>query len=165
MRRLTITEIAGHVGVHKSTVSRQVAAHGLKGADGRVDLDKYLALRAGGLDPALQTTGTAAIGGGDAETGLAAERLRKMAADAQLAELTLARQKGEVLDAQQVEAQQEDIARRVRDRIQQVPREIAADCARLSDEIAIEATMALALRRALNGLTEELTADAAGGAA
>lgn len=165
MPRLTITEVAAHVGVHKSTVSRQVAAHGLKGADGRVDLEQYLALRAGGLDPALQTTGAAAVGGGDAEGGLAAERLRKMAADAQLAELALARQKGDVLDAGQVEAEQEHIARLVRDRILQVPREIAADCARLSDEIAIEATITLALRRALDGLTQELTADAAGGAA
>lgn len=165
MPRLTITEVAGRVGVHKSTVSRQVAAHGLKGQDGRVDLDQYLALRAGGLDPALQTTGAAPIGGGDAEGGLAAERLRKMAADAQLAELALARQKGEVLDALQVEAEHEDIARRVRDRILQVPREVAADCARLSDEIAIEASMTMALRRALDGLTQELTADAAGGAA
>jgi len=165
MPRLTITEIAGHVGVHKSTVSRQVAAHGLKGADGRVDLDQYLSLRAGGLDPALQTVGVAAAGHGDADTGLAAERLRKMAADAQLAELALARQKAELLDAAQVEAQQEDIARQVRDRILQVPREIAGDCARLSDEIAIEASMTLALRRVLDGLTKELTADAVGRAA
>lgn len=164
MPRLTITEIAGHVGVHKSTVSRQVAAHGLKGADNKVDLEQYLALRARGLDPALQTTGSVAIGGGDAETGLAAERLRKMAADAQLAELALARQKGEVLDAGQVEAQHEDLARQVRDRILQVPREVAADCARLSDEIAIEASMTMALRRALDGLSKEFTADAGGAA-
>lgn len=165
MPRLTITEIAAHVGVHKSTVSRQVAAHGLKGADGKVDLDQYQALRAGGLDPVMQTSGSAAIGGGDAETGLAAERLRKMAADAQLAELALARQKAELLDGREVESQQEDMARQVRDRILQVPREIAGDCARLSDEIAIEASMTLALRRALEGLTRELTSDAAGRAA
>jgi DNA-binding MurR/RpiR family transcriptional regulator len=165
MPRLTITEIAGHVGVHKSTVSRQVAAHGLKGADGKVDLDQYQALRAGGLDPVLQTSGAAAIGGGDAEGGLAAERLRKMAADAQLAELALARQKAELLDAAQVEAAQEDMARQLRDRILQVPREVAGDCARLSDEIAIEASMTMALRRALDGLTKEFNADAAGRAA
>jgi predicted transcriptional regulator len=165
MPRLTITEIAAHVGVHKSTVSRQVASHGLRGADGRVDLEQYQALRAGGLDPVMQTSGSAAIGGGDAETGLAAERLRKMAADAQLAELALARQKAELLDGREVESQQEDMARQVRDRILQVPREIAGDCARLSDEIAIEASMTLALRRALDGLTRELTSDAAGRAA
>ena len=64
-----------------------------------------------------------------------------------------------------VEAEQEDIARRVRDRIMQVPREVAADCARLSDEIAIEATMTLALRRVMDGLAQELLSDAGVGRA
>lgn len=167
MPRLTITEIAQHCGVHKSTVSRQARAHGLVGADGKVDLEQYQALRAGGLDPALQTTGpgAAVVASGDPETGLAAERLRKMAADAQLAELELGRQKGRLLDADRVRAEQEDIASRLRERIMQVPREVAADCAKLGDEIGIEATIAQALRRALDGLAKELNEDAVGRAA
>ena len=78
--RMTVTEIAAHVGVHKSTVSRQARAHNLVGADGRIDLSAYQALRANGLDPVMQTSGPAVAASADAESGLAAERLRKMAA-------------------------------------------------------------------------------------
>lgn len=158
MPRLSITDIAKHVGVNKSTVSRQVAAYGLRGADGKVDLDSYLALRKSGLDPLLQTTGNAGLSQGDAESGLAAERLRKMAADAQLAELELGRQQGKLLEAARVEAEQEDMARKLRDRLLQIPQEVAADCARLGDELAIQATITQALRRALDGLAGELSA-------
>ena len=157
--RMTVTEIAAHVGVHKSTVSRQARAHNLVGADGRIDLSAYQALRANGLDPVMQTSGPAVAASVDAESGLAAERLRKMAADAQLAELELGRQQGKLLDAARVEAEQEDIARRLRDRLLQVPREVAADCARLGEETAIEATLTQAIRRALDGLSTNLKAD------
>lgn len=157
--RMTVTEIASHVGVHKSTVSRQARAHNLVGADGKIDLAAYQALRANGLDPVMQTSGPAMAAAGDAESGLAAERLRKMAADAQLAELELGRQQGKLLDAARVEAEQEDIARRLRDRLLQVPREVAADCARLGEETAIEATITQAIRRALDGLSAKLKAD------
>jgi hypothetical protein len=158
MPRLSVTQIAAHAGVHKSTVSRQVRQHGLVGADGKIDLDAYLALRESGLDPLLQTTGRAAQPTGDAESGLAAERLRKMAADAQLAELELGRQQGKLLEAGRVEAEHEDLTRKLRDRLLQIPQEVAADCARLGDEIAIQATITQALRRALDGLANELSA-------
>jgi predicted transcriptional regulator len=156
--RMTVTEIAAHVGVHKSTVSRQARAHNLVGADGKIDLAQYQALRASGLDPVMQTSGPAAMPAGDAESGLAAERLRKMAADAQLAELELGRQQKKLLEAARVEAEHEDLTRKLRDRLLQIPQEVAADCARLGDEIAIQATITQALRRALDGLANELSA-------
>lgn len=165
MPRLTVTEIAAHVGVHKSTVSRQSRKAGLVGADGLVDLDQYQAMRDTGLDPALQTTGEALTAGTESKGALAAERLRKMAADAELAEIDLGRQKGQLLEASRVEAEQEDLARRIRDRVLLVPREVAADCAKLGDDIAIEATITLALKRAMEGLSKELTEDAVGRAA
>jgi phage terminase Nu1 subunit (DNA packaging protein) len=153
-----VTEIAAHVGVHKSTVSRQARSHSLVGADGKIDLAQYQALRASGLDPVMQTSGPAAMPAGDAESGLAAERLRKMAADAQLAELELGRQQKKLLEAARVEAEHEDLTRKLRDRLLQIPQEVAADCARLGDEIAIQATITQALRRALDGLAGELSA-------
>jgi phage terminase Nu1 subunit (DNA packaging protein) len=156
--RMTVTEIAAHVGVHKSTVSRQARSHSLVGADGKIDLAQYQALRASGLDPVMQTSGPAAMPAGDAESGLAAERLRKMAADAQLAELELGRQQKKLLEAARVEAEHEDLTRKLRDRLLQIPQEVAADCARLGDEIAIQATITQALRRALDGLANELSA-------
>lgn len=166
MARMTISEIAAHVGVHKSTVSRQVRKAGIVGADGKVDLEQYQALREQGIDPMLQTTGRAAGGGGEPEDGsFAAERRRKMAADATLAELELGRQRGDLVPAAAAEATQEDIARRLRDRILQVPREIAADCAKLGEERAIEATVTAALKRAMDDFAQELQTNALGRAA
>jgi phage terminase Nu1 subunit (DNA packaging protein) len=159
MPRLTITDVAKAVGVHKSTVSRQARASGLVGSDGLVDLDAYRALRATGLDPALQTSGPEAGGmparraTADADAGtLQAERTRKMAADAQLAELTLARQRGELLERDQVERVQEDRARSLRQRILMVPRAVASDLALLSDPKAIAGHLTIVLESAL---TEE----------
>lgn len=166
MPRLTITEIAAHVGVHKSTVSRQVKRHGLAGADGKVDLDQYTALRDTSLDPALQTTGDPQAAGAALGRGvLADERRRKMAADAELAEIELGKAKGELLDAGRIAAEQEDLARIIRDRILLVPREVAADCAKLGDDVAIEATITMALRRALDELSRRFADDAVGRAA
>lgn len=163
MPRLTITEIAAHVGVHKSTVSRQAKRHGLVGADGKVDLDQYVALRDTSLDPALQTTGEAqSAAAATGNSAFAEERRRKMAADAELAEIELGKAKGELLDAGMIEAEQEDVARIVRDRILLVPREVAADCAKLGDDVAIEATITMALRRALDEISRRFAEDAVG---
>jgi phage terminase Nu1 subunit (DNA packaging protein) len=146
MARLTVTALAGRAGVHKSTVSRQARAWGMVGADGLIDEDAYLAARATGLDPALQTTGADA----PAESSdLIAERTRKMAADAKLSELALARQSGELLDRAAVERATEDRARSLRNRLLMVPRAVAADLARLGEQRAIEARLTLALEGAL----------------
>ena len=164
-----MTDVAKAVGVHKATVSRQARAWGIVGADGLVDLDEYKSLRATGVDPALQTTGKAiaAVLPVEDAPGLAADRARKMAADASMAELQLARQRGELVELQAVTARTEDYARQLRDRVLMVPRDIAGDCARLGDEGAIEARISLALRAVLDGLHADLTAspDAVRGAA
>jgi len=160
MPRLKITAIATACGVHKSTVSRQVRAAGLVGADGLVELDDYRALR-GGLDPALQTTGKAAPRAAPAAFDpdapvLAAERARKLAADAQLAELALAKQRGEVLDREDVQRAQEDLARNLRARILMVPDQVAHELALLPDEAAIRGHLVLALERALTEMHNAL---------
>lgn len=157
MPRMTMVAIAAAVGVHKSTVSRQCRSAGIVGADGLVDLEQYRALRAGGLDPALQTSGpdagraaarASALVDPDAPI-LAAERARKMAADAQLAELALAKQRGELLDRDEVQRTQEDLARNLRARILMVPDQVAHELALLPDEAAIRGHLTLALERAL----------------
>lgn len=165
MPRLTITQIAARVGVHKSTVSRQARAHGLVGADNLVDLGEYETLRAGGLDPLLQTTGRAAAQprGDSAEpSDLVAERTRKMAADAEAAEISLRRMKGELLDRGAVVAAVEDFGRRLRDRVLAVPRAKANDCAMAGDEMAIEGILNMALRTAFEDTRLELMHDAGG---
>ena len=160
MPRLTVTEIAKRVGVNKSTVSRQARQHGLVGADGRIDLAEYEALRAGGLDPLLQTSGRAAAPKGwDGETpDLVAERTRKMKADAETAEINLARLRGELVDIRAVQSAVEDFGRRLRDRVLSVARDKAADCAMAGDEMAIEGILSLALRQAFDTTRMELTA-------
>lgn len=102
MPRLTITEIAAAVGVHKSTVSRQVRALGIVGADGKVDLDQYKQAREG-LDPGLQTTGREAAVVVPRQV-LADARTRKMTAEAEARELDLARRKGELIDVRSVDS-------------------------------------------------------------
>jgi transposase-like protein len=155
MPRLTISEIARQVGVHKSTVSRQARDRGLVGADGLVDLDAYRALRGTDLDPALQTTGKTATAPDEDLSGLAAGRARKMAADAELAELQLAREKGKLIEAEPAARTTEDLARRLRNRVLAVPREVAHDLALLADEHAIRGHLTLRLEVAF---TEELDA-------
>ena len=160
MPRMQMSRIAGLVGVHKSTVSRQCRAAGLVGEDGLVELDDYRTLRAAALDPAFQTSGPDAGGAAPARLPvidpdlpiLQAERARKMAADAHLAELNLARQRGELLDRESVERAQEDRARSLRGRILAVPRIVAAELAQLSDPKALAGHLTLALELAL---TEE----------
>jgi DNA-binding MurR/RpiR family transcriptional regulator len=160
MPRMTITAIAAAVGVHKSTVSRQARAAGLVGADGQVELAEYQALRSTALDPGLQTSGPAAparriLPDPDAPI-LAEERAGKLAADRQLAELELARRRGELLDREEVRREEEAIARELRQRILAVPREVAEDLARLPDAQSIRAHLTMHLETALGGAHDAL---------
>jgi hypothetical protein len=102
MPRLTITEIAAAVGVHKSTVSRQVRARGIVGADGKVDLEEYKQLREG-LDPGMQTTSREAATVLPRQV-LADARNRKIEAEAATKELALAKLRGELIDTRSVDA-------------------------------------------------------------
>lgn len=170
MPRLTVTEVAARVGVHKSTVSRQARAAGLVGADGLIDLDEYSALRATSIDPALQTTARPAAriaplaspsAGQEPESAIAQERLRKLRADADAAEDAARLRRGELVDAQQVDAATEDAFRQIRDRLLELPRELADDCARLGDAAAIEGRLTQAIRTTLRELSALLTTEPA----
>jgi hypothetical protein len=79
----------------------------------------------------------------------AASRARREAANAQLAELDLAKARGELVDRVGAEQAYRSQVRRLRDRILAVPIEIAAICATLSDEPAIETAIRQALEAAL----------------
>jgi hypothetical protein len=157
MPRLNCTDLAAVAGVHKSTVSRQARAAGLVGRDGLIDQDAYLALRADGLDPALQTTGRAAPAEDDGGL-MARERARKMAADAQLAELTLEQRRGDLIPRARVAAVLGPAARRLRDRLCQVARDAVRDDA---DRAACDA----AIHGAIETFSEEMMADGGGAAA
>ncbi len=181
MPRLTVTEVAVRVGVHKSTVSRQANAAGLVGSDRLIDLDAYVALRAQSIDPALQTTGTTAARirpaaapaplnpadsapiPGPAEPlpdAIAVERLRRMRLDNEAAEEARRIRRGELVEAAHIAAETEEAFRRVRDLLLDLPRDVAEDCARLGDATAIEALLRQALKTRLREAAETLATEA-----
>lgn len=155
MARMTISDVARHVGVHKSTVSRQARSFGLVGADGLVDLESYQQVRAGGLDPALQTTGPAArrVSTDATETtGLAAERLRKVTAEANRVEMENAVKRGEMVPRASIEAVIGPAARQLRERVQELARDTITDDAERAQLIdGIDDTFEQFALEALNG--------------
>lgn len=162
MPRLTITEVAAHVGVHKSTVSRQVRRLGLVGADGKVDLDQYQAMRATGLDPALQTTGRLADVGGSGDSGdLAEARLRKMKAEAEEREMKVAQQKGELFARSAVDAAAEAAGGRLKAAFLEIWPDLSIEFARMTDAAAIAEAGQRATRAVMARLHEEFMEDAA----
>jgi AcrR family transcriptional regulator len=155
MPRLSITDIAARVGVHKSTVSRQARAHGLVGADGKVDLADYQKLRDTSLDPGLQTSSGASGGLLPADLDgpvLAAERALKLAADRERAQIELAARKGELVPAADVASAEEDVWRTVRDKLMGAPRAWADQLLDVSEPAVMEAR----LRRSFNALLREI---------
>jgi AcrR family transcriptional regulator len=151
MPRLSITDVAARVGVHKSTVSRQARAHGLVGEDGKVDLAQYQLLRETRLDPALQTTGSAPIPA-TVEGEIAAERALKLAADRERAQIELATRKGELVSAADVASVEEDTWRTVRDKFMGAPRAWADALLDVSEPAVMEAR----LRRLFNATLREI---------
>ena len=149
--------------MHRSTVSRQLRLwpHLLDEA-GTVDLDEYLAARASGLDPALQTRGPAAAQGSE-PSELVRERTRKMAAEAELAELDLAARRGELINREAAARAVEDAFRRLRNRILAAARDVVPDLARDADERNMARRLVGALGDALAALHVEFLADAATG--
>lgn len=164
MPRLTITEIASRVGVHKSTVSRQARAHGLVGEDGKVDLAEYETLRQTGLDPGLQTTpaprARALAIDPDAPI-LAAERARKLAADAERSEIELKARKGDLVRAADISAAEEDAWRTVRDKFMAAPRAWADSLLDVSEPAVMEARLRRLFNAALRDIAETLECDTA----
>lgn len=86
--------------------------------------------------------------GVDDET-FAAFRSRREAANARLAEAAAGEKEGRLIDRVAAERTFEHLTRVLRDRILQVPSEVAADCEALPDEASIEARIRMALEGAL----------------
>ena len=163
MSRLRPAEIARRAGVHRSTVSRQLRLwpHLLDEA-GTVDLDEYLAARASELDPALQSRGPAAVLG-SARPNLIRDRARKMAAEAELAEIEIDVRRGQLIDRQAAARAVEDAFRRLRDRILAAARDVVPHLARITDERDIESRLRVAIGDALAAIHVEFRDDAAAG--
>lgn len=162
MPRLTITEIASAVGVHKSTVSRQARARNLVGEDGKVDLAEYQSLRQTDLDPALQTTGTArprALVIDPDAPQITVERARKLAADAERSEIELKARKGELVSAANVASVEEDVWRTVRDKLMGSPRAWADGLLEVTEPAVMEARLRRLFNAALREIAETLERD------
>lgn len=160
MPRLTITEVAAIVGVHKSTVSRQARAAQLVGADGLVDLDAYKALRSTGLDPSLQPREKAAPAVADGPN-YNAVRARREAAEAALAEMRLAQKRGETVSVSAVSQAAALAFGRAMGRFSEAWPEVAIDLAAMTDPAAIAERLAEEQRRVMAALNTEFLEDAA----
>lgn len=159
MPRLTLTEVAAAVGVHKSTVSRQARRANIVGVDGKVDLDEYRALREG-LDPGLQTTGTEAATIIPRQV-LADARNRKIAADAEAQEIKLAKLKGELIDLRSVDAAASAVFGRAVAAILDMWSPLSVRLAQLTDPGAIAEAGQAATKQVLARLHQEFMEDAA----
>ena len=163
MPRLSITDVAARVGVHKSTVSRQARAHGLVGPDGKVDLAEYQRLRDTSLDPALQTGPAAAVAltapFDENRPEIAAERALKLAADRERAQIELAARKGELVAAAEIAAAEEDTWRTVRDKFMGAPRAWADQLLEVSEPAVMEARLRRLFNATLRDIADTLERD------
>ena len=122
--RMSITAIAAACNLNKSTVSRQTRAARLVGADGLVELAKYQAHRANGLDPSLQTSGPGLESAGSMsfnEARTANENLKAQRLTLELAELD-----GRLIDRHKVVALVQELGQAERDAILAWPSRAAA---------------------------------------
>jgi hypothetical protein len=87
-------------------------------------------------------------------------RARRETAQARMAELELAETEGRLIDRNAAERSFEDLARRFRDRITAVAAEVAEDCARLDDPLAVEARVTAGIEAALLELSRPVADDA-----
>lgn len=159
MPRLTVTEIAAEVGVHKSTVSRQVRKAGLVGDDGKVDLDEYRRLR-DGLDPGLQTTGQAPAAPASHQV-LAAVRERKLAVEAEAKELALAKLKGELIEIRAVDTAAANVFGRAVAAFLDMWSPLSVRLAQMTDPGAIAEAGQAATKEVMARLHQEFMDDAA----
>lgn len=162
MPRFRPAEIARRAGVNKSTVSRQLREwpH-LLDTGGTVDLDEYLAARAGSLDPLLQPSSPSGTG---EPSELTRERTRKLAAEAERAEIELRQRKGELIALADIEAALNDAFQEVRNRLLYIPRDHAAELHRLPDEVALEARLTDLMVQAMGKIAFDFAPAGPGGA-
>lgn len=84
---------------------------------------------------------------------IADSRARKEAADAELAELKLEREKGRLVDAEEVKKTAFKVARTVRDQMLNIPDRVAAELAAETDAFKINKRLTDEIRKALEHLT------------
>jgi hypothetical protein len=159
MGRLTMTEVAAAVGVHKSTVSRQARAAGIVGADGKLDLDEYRAMR-DGLDPGLQTTGRP-VASVLPSAVLADARTRKMTAEAEAKEIALAKMRGEIIDLASVDAAAGNVFGRAVQGFLDMWSPLSVRLAQMTDPGAIAEAGQAATKQVMARLHQEFMEDAA----
>lgn len=84
---------------------------------------------------------------------IAESRQRKEAADAELAEIKLSKEKGKLVDAEEVKTAAFKAARVVRDALLNIPDRVAAEIASESDQLKVHALLTQEIRRVLESIT------------
>ena len=159
MPLMTQVDYAARRGCSKQNIGKLVAAGKItlvEQADGRrlIDSDAADAALAGNLDPTMggNRAAPAAPSGSliDAKTTVT-EYAAKTAA------LNWARESGLVVDAQSVESEQHSIARKLRDRMLRIDREVAEEVAACADPRECRAIVRRAIEKALVDVADLLS--------
>jgi hypothetical protein len=173
----TIAEWAKLVGISRQSAYDAVTRCEIPVADGKVDAEyathlyeKNTRKRANGTRPAslamaAQPVGLAGAGGAGGKEpsqkvpGYDSSRARREAAEAEIAELKLAEQAGKFLLKSDVEATAFEIARALRDGLNNSARRIAAEVASLTTTEACEEIIDREITALLGSMSQSLRAD------
>ena len=119
-----------------------------------------LRLHGGLVDLAQADAALGPVPGGRVAAGVGtdyhAAKARKMAADADLAELRVDVERGRLVDARQVADQWHRALRVVRDRVLAIPARVAADLAAMGDATQVRMALDAELRIALSAAADEI---------
>lgn len=175
MELVSVSECARRIGVHKSTISRQIAAgiipnRNPQGTPPMVNPDEALAARRQNVDPlksssagiGLRFEDEAADEGFGMQSPMAsshaqqklnynAARTATEAIKAQQAQLDYLKNTGVLVEKAAVEREEFELGRRLRDRLMALPRQISGVLAVETDERQIESLLRNALRDCLAG--------------
>lgn len=153
------SEFAAYRKVAPSTVTRWISSGALAAPavrqDGTIDVARADAML--GAPPAAGLLPLPSAAAPEPAVSIS-DKKRREKADADLAEIKAAEKAGELTDAEAAEREYEDLARRLRHAIMAVPRDIADDCAKLGEPIAIEARMTMALEKVIDEFSRSIGA-------
>lgn len=161
---LTKSQYAKHRDCAPSYITKLIKSHKLAPPallpDGRINVDLADAML-GQPAPDLHAFAQPTLPVPGDQPNYAAERARREAAEARLAEIKLATREGAILDADAVATAAELVFSRAVQRLQAGVSEISIQLATMTDPAAIADAIGTELRRAMAGIHEEFTADAA----
>lgn len=159
-RTMTLSEYAAHRGVTPEAVRYAIRVgkitQGVVKKEGKVPkLLASIADREWVLERRTPGEAQAESGSSGGTPYVADSRARREAADAELAELKLEREKGKLVDAEETQKAAFKAARITRDAMLNIPDRVAAELAAETNQFKIHERLTMEIKRALEGLKVE----------